>query len=129
MRMDRWTFLTNHAHVLLCIWSDAEVRLRDIAAKVGITERATQRIVSDLIDGGYLTSRRVGRCNIYEVHPNLPFRHPIENHHNVGEFLRLMRAVPGVPDAKTDCSSRSRRVKRPAPLGARKRRKAGQGED
>lgn len=92
MQMETWTFLTNHAHVLLCIWADPEIRLRDVADKVGITERATQRIVADLIEGGYLTSRKIGRRNRYEVHANLPFRHPIENHSNVSVLLELLNA-------------------------------------
>jgi len=73
--MEQWTFMTNHAHVLLCIASDPGVRLRDVASRVGITERAAQRIVADLCDEGYLTRVRVGRRNRYELHPELPFRH------------------------------------------------------
>ncbi len=85
-----WTFLTNHAHVLNCIAGDPDSRLRDIAARVGITERAAQAIVSDLETGGYLTRTRVGRRNTYEVHPDLPFRHAIERDHQVGELLDLL---------------------------------------
>jgi len=89
-----WTFLTNHAHVLNCIAEDPESRLRDIAARVGITERAAQGIVSDLETGGYLTRTRVGRRNTYEVHPELPFRHAIERDHQVGELLDLLGLTP-----------------------------------
>jgi len=89
-----WTFLTNHAHVLNCIAEDTESRLRDIAARVGITERAAQAIVSDLEAGGYLTRTRVGRRNTYEVHPELPFRHAIERDHQVGELLDLLGLTP-----------------------------------
>jgi DNA-binding MarR family transcriptional regulator len=85
-----WTFLTNHAHVLLCIASDPESRGRDIADRVGITERAAQAIVSDLVVAGYLTRTRVGRRNHYEVHPDLPLRHPIERARRVRELLRLV---------------------------------------
>lgn len=85
-----WTFLTNHAHVLNCIAGDPDSRLRDIAARVGITERAAQAIVSDLEAGGYLTRTRVGRRNTYEVHPERPFRHAIERDHQVGELLDLL---------------------------------------
>jgi DNA-binding IclR family transcriptional regulator len=92
-----WTFLTNHAHVLNCIAADPESRLRDIAARVGITERAAQAIVSDLERGGYLTRTRVGRRNTYEVHPELPFRHAIEHDHQVGELLDLLGLTPPKP--------------------------------
>ncbi|HVL88951.1 MAG TPA: winged helix-turn-helix domain-containing protein [Actinomycetota bacterium] len=85
-----WTFLTNHAHVLLAIASDPEIRIRDVAERVGITERAAQRIVSELEDGGYLTRHREGRRNHYEIHPRLPLRHPIEQHRDVGALLALI---------------------------------------
>jgi DNA-binding MarR family transcriptional regulator len=82
-----WTFLTNHAHTLLCLVADPELRLRDLALKVGITERAAQRIVAELVDGGYLERTRVGRRNVYTVHLELPLRHPLERMHTVGELL------------------------------------------
>ncbi|PFG73533.1 helix-turn-helix transcriptional regulator [Tepidiforma thermophila] len=85
-----WTFLTNHGHVLLCIARDPGIRLRDIAERVGITERAAQRIVADLIEAGYITRRRVGRRNSYQVHPEMPLRHPVEQAHSVGELFRLI---------------------------------------
>jgi len=85
-----WTFLTNHAHVLFCLVEDAEVRLRDVATRVGITERAVQRIVSDLEEGGYVTRSRVGRRNSYEVHADRPLRHPIEAHRDVKALLDLV---------------------------------------
>ncbi|MBK9180648.1 MAG: helix-turn-helix domain-containing protein [Acidimicrobiales bacterium] len=87
-----WTFLTNHAHVLLCIAEDPGARLRDVATRVGITERAAQSIVADLVATGYLTRERVGRRNHYEIHPARPLRHPIERHHDVGELLALLTA-------------------------------------
>lgn len=93
-RAPTWTFLTNHAHVLICVSEDPDSRLRDIAARVGITERGAQAIVSDLEAGGYLTRTRVGRRNRYEVHPDLPLRHPIERDHQVGELLGLIEAAP-----------------------------------
>lgn len=82
-----WTFLTNHAHVLLCLSADPELRLRDLAERVGITERAAQRIVAELADEGYLERQRVGRRNVYTVHLELPLRHPLERAHTVGELL------------------------------------------
>lgn len=87
--MEGWTFLTNHGHVLLSIAADPDIRLRDVAVKVGITERAAQRIVADLIDGGYLSSTKVGRRNHYKVHPGRPLRHPVERHRPVQALLAL----------------------------------------
>lgn len=91
--MAEWTFLTNHAHVLVLLHDDPELRLRDLAAAVGITERATQRIVSDLVEGGYVTRHRSGRRNTYTVHPAIPLRHPLEDHHSVGELLDAVGAA------------------------------------
>jgi predicted transcriptional regulator of viral defense system len=85
-----WTFLTNHAHVLLCIHRDKEIRLRDVADLVGITERATQKIVSDLADAEYLRVERVGRRNRYRIQPRRPLRHPLEQGHEIGELLALL---------------------------------------
>ncbi len=97
-----WTFLTNHAHVLLCIARDPTIRLRDVAERVGITERAAQSIVADLVGGGYLVRERVGRRNQYEVRYDLPLRHPVERHHDVGELVELLTA----PKAETSRSPR-----------------------
>ena len=88
--MSGWTFLTNHAHVLLCITADRGARLRDVADKVGITERAAQRIVADLLAEGYLTVEKSGRRNLYQIHPDLPMRHPVEQHAEVGALLRVL---------------------------------------
>ncbi len=85
-----WTFLTNHAHVLFCIADDPEVRLRDVAARVGITERAVQRIVTDLEGEGYLTVSKEGRRNRYQVNYDLPLRHPIERHRNVRALIGMV---------------------------------------
>lgn len=85
-----WTFLTNHAHVLLCIAADPDARGRDLAERVGITERSAQSIVADLVDAGYLTRERVGRRNRYRLHPDLPLRHPVEQGNQVAELLRLV---------------------------------------
>ena len=89
-----WTFLTNHSHVLLCIAEDPGIRGRDIAERVGITERSAQSIIADLVDAGYLTREKVGRRNHYEVHPDLPLRHPIERDHEVADLLRLVTVSP-----------------------------------
>ena len=88
--MERWTFLTNHSHVLLCLARDPDIRLRDVADKVGITERAAQRIVADLQQEGYITSERVGRRNRYLIHKDAPLRHPIEERNAVGTLLKLL---------------------------------------
>lgn len=85
--MADWTFLSNHAHVLICIARDSELRMRDIAASVGITERAAQRIVAELVDEGYLEIQRSGRRNTYLIHPDVPLRHSLEAHHSIGELL------------------------------------------
>ncbi len=89
-----WTFLSNHSHVLLCIADDPEVRLRDVAVQVGITERAVQRIVAELEDEGYLSIEKVGRRNRYQVNPDLPLRHPLEDHLAIGALLRVLTQKP-----------------------------------
>ncbi len=95
--MAGWTFLTNHAHVLLCVARDPGVRHRDLALRVGITERAAQRIVADLVDAGYLERTRMGRRNQYRLHPEVPLRHPLEQDHPVGEILTVLRLPAGPP--------------------------------
>ena len=75
-----WTFMTNHAHVLLCIAENPKSRMRDLAMKIGITERAVQRIIAELEAAGYLRHGRKGRNNHYMVRTDLPLRHPIEQH-------------------------------------------------
>jgi DNA-binding IclR family transcriptional regulator len=94
-----WTFLTNHAHVLLSIANDPELRLRDIAEIVGVTERATQRIVSSLVESGYLLRRRVGRRSHYEIKADLPLRHSIESHHTVADLVDLLSVVEAAEPA------------------------------
>jgi predicted transcriptional regulator len=83
-----WTFLTNHTHVLVCLAEDPGLRLRDVAARVGVTERAVQRIVAELEAGGVLTRTREGRRNRYTIDGRIPLRHPLENHRDVGALLR-----------------------------------------
>lgn len=86
----RWTFLTNHSHVLLVLASDPSLVLREVAHRVGITERAVQRIVADLEDEGFLERERVGRQNRYFVNVDRPLRHPLEAHHTIGELISLI---------------------------------------
>ena len=95
--MSQWTFLTNHTHALLCVTREPGMRIRDIAACIGITERAAHRIVSELVEEGYLERHRIGRRNFYEVHPERPLRHPLEDDHTVGELLSVLRSVSGEP--------------------------------
>ena len=85
-----WTFLTNHSHVLISIARDPEARMRDIAQRVGITERAVQRIVEDLTEGGYLKVEKVGRCNTYAVVSKKLLRHSVEEHVQVGQLLEMV---------------------------------------
>ena len=95
-----WRFVTNHAHVLEAIANDPTIRLRDIAADVGITERTAAQIVNDLEEAGYLTKTRNGRRNRYEVHKELPLRHPRHRHHTVGELIRFLEAPPEPPPSR-----------------------------
>jgi hypothetical protein len=87
-----WTFLSNHGHVLLCIAQEPEVRLRKVADRVGITERAVERIVADREEGGYLSHAREGRRNHYVLHADRPFRNPLIAHHDVSLLLNLILA-------------------------------------
>lgn len=87
----RWTFLTNHARILLMLANDPRMRLRDVAAGADITERAAQTIVSDLEAAGYLTRTRVGRRNHYTIDPTGKFRHPAEARHSVSDLLAVFK--------------------------------------
>ncbi len=86
-----WTFLSNHGHVLVSLAVDPDARMRDIAARVGITERAVQTIVGDLEEAGYVLRERLGRRNRYTVVPQGRFRHPLEERVRVGDFLALVQ--------------------------------------
>lgn len=84
-----WTFLTNHAHVLLAVARAPDARVHEIAARVGITPRSTLLILQDLEDAGYLHRTRLGRRNHYTLHPNRPLRHPASAGHDVDELLTI----------------------------------------
>lgn len=84
-----WTFLSNHAHVLIFVARNPESRIRDVAEAVGITERFAQKILKDLVDAGYLSARREGRRNIYEVNEGLHFRHPLEEGAEINSLLSI----------------------------------------
>ena len=86
----RFTFLTNHSHVLLLLAAEPELRLRDVAGRVGVTERAVQKIVADLEASGVLTREREGRRNRYAVHTERPLRHPVEAHRTVADLLAMV---------------------------------------
>jgi DNA-binding MarR family transcriptional regulator len=86
-----WRFVTNHTQVLLCIARDSDVRLKTIAESVGITERAAQRIVRDLIESGFVQRERVGRRNRYLINRELRMRHQAQYEHEIGELLDLLK--------------------------------------
>jgi DNA-binding MarR family transcriptional regulator len=85
-----WTFLSNHGHVLVCIARDSDVRVREIAQSVGITERAVQRILGELEEAGVIVRTRKGRRTHYRINEDLPLRHPMEADHSVGHLMRLV---------------------------------------
>ncbi|MGN6501802.1 MAG: helix-turn-helix transcriptional regulator [Pseudolysinimonas sp.] len=88
--MAHWTFLTNHAHVLLCVAEEPDARVRDIAETVGVTERAAQRILTELEEAGYLTRTKDGRRNRYTLNPDVRMRHPMDQEHHIGELVNLL---------------------------------------
>jgi DNA-binding IclR family transcriptional regulator len=90
----RWTFLTNHAHVLLCVAADPGMRVRDIAVRVGITERAALRILGDLADAGYVERVRVGRRSLCRVRLDGPMRHPLESGRAVQALVESLAVEP-----------------------------------
>lgn len=87
---NRWTFLSNHAHVLIALNNDPDMVLRQVALRVGITERAVQRILQDLEDEGFIRREKVGRKNHYEVLTEQSLRHPLESHRKIGDLLKLV---------------------------------------
>jgi predicted transcriptional regulator len=88
--MPEWTFLSNHARVLLCITRDPAIRLRDLGEQVGITERAAHRIVSELADAGYLMRERHGRRNHYAIRRDLPLPDDVAHSQKIGDLLNLL---------------------------------------
>lgn len=85
-----WSFLTNHAHTLVCLARNPDQTLREVANSIGVTERAVQRIVSDLEQAGVLTRHRLGRRNRYEIHTDVPMVNPGEDQCEVGDLLKVM---------------------------------------
>jgi DNA-binding IclR family transcriptional regulator len=94
-----WTFLTNHTQVLLCIAQNSDVRLRDVAQSVGITERAAQRIVADLIEAGILERGRIGRRNHYSINRDATMRHAAQAEHQIGPLLDFLRTQDQIDSA------------------------------
>lgn len=86
-----WTFLSNHGHVLLCLADDPDIRLRDIADRVGITERTAFGIIESLEQAGIVERTKIGRRNTYRIDRSAPLRHAIEAHHTVGDLIELLR--------------------------------------
>ncbi|MFC8433358.1 helix-turn-helix transcriptional regulator [Streptomyces sp. NPDC057253] len=101
-----WTFLTNHARVLAAVAEDDSTRIRDIAARCRLTERAVQRIIADLEEGGYLTHIRQGRSNLYRVASDTMLRHPADGEASVADLLALLvrhdRVIAAPADAEPD---------------------------
>jgi DNA-binding Lrp family transcriptional regulator len=91
--MGDWTFFSNHGHVFFCLARDGRARLRDVAADVGLTERAVQKIVKDLQQAGYIEVRKQGRCNRYRINRRKFLRHPLESHCSVSKLVNLV--IPG----------------------------------
>ena len=85
-----WTFITNHARVLISIAENPGVRTRDIAERIGITERATQRIVAELEQAGYISHEKIGRRNRYDLNPDAHLRHPLEHNVEVRHLIDLL---------------------------------------
>ncbi|HET8643041.1 MAG TPA: winged helix-turn-helix domain-containing protein [Pseudonocardiaceae bacterium] len=113
-----WTFLSNHAHVLLCLAADPHQTLPVIAEQVGITSRAVQFILTDLIEGGYVERTRVGRCNRYRINPDGHLRHPLEAHHRIAD---LIAALGPAATGTTSVSARDgARDSGPSPRRARR---------
>jgi predicted ArsR family transcriptional regulator len=108
-KQPRWVFLTNHAHVLLCIARDPDSRTRDIAARVGITERAAQRIVAELIAGGYLTRTKIGRRNRYQINRDGHLRSAAFKDFELGPLLDALNTADGARASKPTTSKRADR--------------------
>lgn len=86
----QWGFLSNHAHVLVCLYSDPDMRLSEISVRVGVTLRIVQRIIKELADEKVITIEKVGRRNRYHIDEKYPFRHELESHCDIGQLMRLV---------------------------------------
>lgn len=111
-----WTFLSNHTHVLVCLAADGDLTLREVALRVGVTERAVQRIVADLELAGVLERTRDGRRNAYRIDPAVPLRHPLESHRRIGDLLGIVAA----PASRAAVQPAATRPSKPAVKAAAK---------
>ena len=107
--MTTWSFLTNHARVLLCIARDPGMRLRDLAASLGITERSAHGIVTDLTAAGYVVKQKDGRRNRYQIQAHLPLPEPASQEPAIGEVLALLAGAGAAPQTNPDHRSRTHR--------------------
>jgi len=98
--MSNWTLFSNHGHVLVCLSRDPEARLRDVAADVGITERAVQKIVRDLQDGDMVSVTKTGRRNRYRIHKKKSLRHDLEARSTISDLASIINEDPGKGRAK-----------------------------
>jgi len=109
-----WTFVTNHTQVLLCLAQDPQVRLRDVAARVGITERAAQRILADLVEAGYVDRKRIGRRNAYTIKRDVAMRHVAQLGHEIGDLLDVLTSAERLESPGSEGPDRpGRRQRRP----------------
>lgn len=92
-----WTFLTNHAHVLLCLAKSPATRIRDLATEIGITERAVQHILTELSDSGYIERFRAGRSNTYTIDTSKHLKHPIESERTILDLIKLIHDSSSAP--------------------------------
>lgn len=109
MSSGSWTFLSNHAHTLVCLARSPDVVLREVAVEVGITERAVHNIIADLEASGVLTRERDGRRNHYEIHRERPLRHPVEAHCTVGQLIDMVVKQSANPPGRHRGRSRTRK--------------------
>lgn len=115
--MSQWTVFSNHGHVLLYLAREPDARLRDVAENVGITERAVQKIVRDLQEGGVISVRKQGRRNRYRINGRKPLRHELEAHRSIGSLVRLMRKDEAVEPSPTASSQpQTRPAPKPVPV-------------
>jgi hypothetical protein len=91
IRVPGWTFLSNHSHVLLCLYRNSAMTLREVAFLVRITERMVQKIVAELVQAGYLQVTKIGRRNTYQIDVNKKLRHSLESHCRIGDLLENLR--------------------------------------
>ncbi|MDB9741651.1 MarR family transcriptional regulator [Akkermansiaceae bacterium] len=89
-KYEGWTFLTNHFHVIMLLYTESDLTVRELALRIGITERSVQRIVTELVSSGAMTMKKSGRCNTYDLDLEYHLRHPLESHQTVGSLLKAL---------------------------------------